>query len=195
MTLAYGFFVLRGLVLAANLFALTIALIAWGVRRRRISPFDRWAGMIRRWGDPLVRATERRLLASGGDPTTAPWWLLGTTLIGGLLLLSLAQWLVEAGFTVRAAAQSGPVGIAALTINVAYDVVVFALLMRVLGSWFGVGRWTRWMRPAYRITDWIVQPLARVIPPLGVIDVSPLAAWLVLWMVRGLLVYVVLRAG
>lgn len=195
MTLAYCFFVLRGLVLAANLFALTIALIAWAVRSRRISPFNRWALMVRRWGDPLVRATERRLLASGGDPTTAPWWLLGTTLVGGLLLLSVAQWLVDAGFTVRAAAESGPVELVALAVNVAYDVVVLALVMRVLGSWFGVGRWTRWMRPAYQLTDWIVRPLARVIPPLGVVDVSPLVAWLLLWMARGLVVYVVLRAG
>lgn len=195
MTLAYCFFVLRGLVLAANLFALTIALIAWAVRSRRISPFNRWAGMVRRWGDPLVRATERRLLASGGDPTSAPWWLLGTTIVGGLLLLSVAHWLVDAGFTVRLAAESGPVEMVALAVTVAYDVVVIALVMRVLGSWFGVGRWTRWMRPAYQITDWIVQPLARVIPPLGVIDVSPLVAWLLLWILRGLVVYIVLRAG
>ncbi|MGH7592165.1 MAG: YggT family protein [Gemmatimonadales bacterium] len=194
MTLAYCFFVLRIAVFAANLFALTIALIAWAVRTRRISPFNRWASTVRRWGDPLVRATERRLLASGGDPTTAPWWLLGTTLVGGLLLLSVAQWLVEAGFTVQAAAESGPVEMIALAINVAYGVVVLALVMRVLGSWFGIGRWTRWMRPAYQLTDWIVRPLSRLIPPLGMFDVSPLVAWLLLWMVRGLVVYVLLRA-
>lgn len=195
MTLSLLFSVLRGAILAVNLFALTVALIAWGVRSRRISPFNRWALMVRRWGDPLIRATERRLLASGGDPTTAPWWLLGTTVVGGLALLSAAQWAVAAGFTVEAAAEAGPRGLLALAVDLAYDVVVFALLVRVVGSWFGIGRWTRWMRPAYHVTDWIVGPLSRAIPPLGVVDVSPLAAWLLLWMIRGLIVSVVLRAG
>ena len=51
-----------------------------------------------------------------------------------------------------------------------------------------MGRWpNRWLRPAYRITDWIVEPLRRVIPPIGVIDITPLAAWLLLQILLGII--------
>jgi YggT family protein len=65
-------------------------------------------------------------------------------------------------------------------IYLAFQLVLFALIARVVGSWFGAGRFNRWLRPTYRITDWIVEPLRRFIPPMGIIDITPLAAWLLL---------------
>jgi uncharacterized protein YggT (Ycf19 family) len=43
------------------------------------------------------------------------------------------------------------------------------------------------MRPAYVLTDWIVEPLRRALPPLGVFDLSPLAALFVVWAIQRLL--------
>jgi len=54
----------------------------------------------------------------------------------------------------------------------------------VIASWFGLFRYSRWIRPAYILTDWIVEPLRRVVPPLGTMDVSPLVAWLGLYLIR-----------
>jgi len=62
--------------------------------------------------------------------------------------------------------------------------------VRVIGSWFGAFRYSRWMRPAYALTDWLVEPLRRILPPFGMMDVSPLAAWFVLWVLRQLLLSV-----
>jgi YggT family protein len=44
------------------------------------------------------------------------------------------------------------------------------------------------MRPFYLLTDWIVEPLRRIIPPLGIFDISPLVAWLLVQLVVGLVV-------
>jgi YggT family protein len=66
-------------------------------------------------------------------------------------------------------------------------VLFIALVVRVLGVWFGAFRYSRWMRPAYALTDWLVEPLRRMLPPFGMFDMSPLVAWLVLWVIQGLL--------
>jgi len=63
------------------------------------------------------------------------------------------------------------------------------LIVRVIASWFGAFRFSPWMRPVYFLTDWIITPLRRVIPPLGMIDITPLVAWIALrivlsWLMR-----------
>jgi uncharacterized protein YggT (Ycf19 family) len=41
------------------------------------------------------------------------------------------------------------------------------------------------MRPAYTLTNWLVEPLRRIIPPFGMIDATPIIAWFLLLIVRG----------
>src|SRR5207249_4048908 len=65
--------------------------------------------------------------------------------------------------------------------------VAGALLLRVVASWLGWFRYSRWIRPAYALTDWLVEPIRRLLPPAGAIDFSPLVAWLVLWVLRQVL--------
>jgi uncharacterized protein YggT (Ycf19 family) len=63
---------------------------------------------------------------------------------------------------------------------------VMALLVRVIGTWFGAGRRGR-LRPAWVMTDWLVEPIRRRLPALGPVDVSPIVAWFVLILARALL--------
>jgi YggT family protein len=42
------------------------------------------------------------------------------------------------------------------------------------------------MRPIVFLTDWLLEPLRRLIPPLGMFDISPLVAWLLLILARSL---------
>jgi len=55
-----------------------------------------------------------------------------------------------------------------------------ALIVRVIGSWFGIGSHVPWMRPFYAMTEWFLAPMRRVIPSLGPIDITPIIAWFVL---------------
>src|SRR2546425_498594 len=79
-----------------------------------------------------------------------------------------------------------------LAVAVAYRILVAALVVRVIAGWFGYFRYTRWIRPAYALTDWLVEPIRRVLPIAGGFDWSPLAAWLVLvvlkWVLLSILV-------
>jgi YggT family protein len=59
-----------------------------------------------------------------------------------------------------------------------------ALFVRVIVSWLGGLRYARWMRPIYLLTDWLVKPIQRHMPPFGMLDLSPLVAYLVLMVLR-----------
>jgi YggT family protein len=167
--LAFGVFVASG----------AVALGSWAVRTRRISPFGKSAQYIRRVTDPVLDPVERWLLRRGANPQNAEWWLLGGAVVAGILAITIGQWLLTQFRFVSAASGSGPRAIVGLTIYYAGQLISISLLVRVFGSWFGATRHTRFMRPVYFLTDWIVEPLRRIIPPLGMIDVSPFVAWFI----------------
>jgi YggT family protein len=174
----------RYVVGAAFVAALAVALTHWLVREGRLQPFGPWPRFVRRASDPVLQPIERRLSAAGGNPQHAPWWLLAGVIVGGLVLLALLRGLFGWILTLSAASAAGPTALVALLVNLAFSVLMFALLVRVIGSWIGLGRYNRWMRPAYFLTDWLVEPLRQRIPPMGFIDVSPLVAYLLLMLAR-----------
>ena len=173
--------VLRWVTFAAFAGSALVALGSWAVRTRRIAPHGGAGRTIRRLTDPVLHPMERMLIRRGSNPQNAGWWLVGITVVGGIVLISLVRWLVVQTFRFGAAGSSGPRAVLALVIYYAGQLVIIALIVRVIGSWFGVGRLNKWMRPAYLLTDWIVEPLRRVIPPIGgMIDITPIIAWAIL---------------
>jgi YggT family protein len=182
---------LRYVVFAAFAASVLVALASWLVRTRRISPFGALGRTLRSTSDPLIRPVETRLVRAGGNPAHAGWWLVAAVAAAGVLLMTLWNWLVDTAYRVAAAYSAGPREAIALAIVVAYTIIVVALWMRVLGSWFGHFRYSRWLRPAYALTDWVVEPIRRVLPPAAGFDWSPLAAWLALWVLKRLLLTVV----
>jgi len=171
--------------------AVLTALGSWLVRTRRVSPFGATGQLLRRATDPLIRPVETRLVGLGANPVLAGWWLVVMVAIVGVVGLSLVGWLLQTGALIGAALAGGPRALFAVTVGLVYNVLVIALLVRVVGSWLGVFRYSRLMRPAYWLTDWLVNPIRRVLPPAGVFDLSPLAAWFVLWVLRQVLLTVV----
>ena len=169
-----------GLVALAGL----AALAAMAVQRRVLNPFGRPARLLRDLTDPLVKPIERRVLRSGGNPQSAPLWLVGGALVAGILAVTAADWISGELAVVMAAAEGGARSVAWLIADWAFNLLMFALIVRVLGSWIGIGPWNRWMRPVVAMTEWLLAPLRRILPPLGMIDFSPLVAWFLLSLLR-----------
>lgn len=174
----------RYAVVAAFGLSVLVALGSWLVRTRRLSPFGPVGRTLRQLTDPLMRPVERRVVRVGGNPVQAGWWLVIGTAILGILVVSLAQWLQTSWDSITGAARAGGRGVLDLVVRVAYDILFFAILVRVVASWLGRGRYTRWLRPAYWLTDWLVEPIRRILPTAGPIDFSPLVALLVLWLLK-----------
>jgi len=176
--------IVRGLVAVAFAWSLVVALVYWAVRRGRLKAFGWPARAVRATADPVLRPLERRVIRFGGNPQDAPIWLIGLVVLAGLLLLALVRWAAGFALYLRSLSHSGPRAWIGLVVNVVYTTLIVALLVRVIGSWFGIGRYHRVGRWAYRLTDWIVEPIRRALPPFGFIDLSPLVAWFLLWLGR-----------
>jgi YggT family protein len=183
--LAYLYTVVRWVVLFALVYAVVVALTHWAVRSRRVTPFNWWARFVRRISDPLIVPLERRIIRAGGSPQNAQYWLLGLVVAGGLILMSLTAWLIDAVVRFQGMAQSGPQMWLESLVSLLFTVLMTAILIRVIGSWFGIGPYRKWMRPFYLLTDWLIAPIRRILPPFGMIDFSPMVAWLVLYVARG----------
>jgi YggT family protein len=181
----------RSVVVIALVYASSVALTHGAVRQRKIGPFGAWPRLVRRVSDPVLLPLERRVMRAGGSPQDAPLWLLGIVIAGGLLLLSLLGWIVGMGGTLNHVIQSGPRGWARFLIGAGFSLVMAAIFVRVIASWFGVSPYRPWMRPIVALTDWIIEPIRRLLPPMGMIDFSPMVAWLVLWVARGLILGIV----
>lgn len=72
-------------------------------------------------------------------------------------------------------------------VSILAQVLSITILARILLSWIPSLQQSRLGQLIYEITEPILGPIRRVIPPLGMIDLSPMIALLLIQMVSGLL--------
>jgi YggT family protein len=188
MLASYAVFV--GIVRSVLLFlALAVAAVCafdWAVRTRRINPFNRVARFFRGRIEPLMGPVERVVVRAGGLPSSAPLWSLAAVVVGGILLITLLN-LVGSLLSQIVFGVAQPRSLPWLLASWAFSILKFSLLVRVLSSWLPVSPYSRWIRWSYVLTDWMIVPLRRVIPLVGMFDITPIVAWILLSIVQQLL--------
>ena len=78
-------------------------------------------------------------------------------------------------------------------IDLAFTLYTFAIIARSLLSWFRLDYYHPVVQFLIQITEPLLAPLRRYIPPMGGLDLAPLAALLILWFAEQLL-YTLIRA-
>jgi YggT family protein len=175
---------LRGLALVAFGGSLLVPITQSAVRRKLIRQTAWWPLFVRRWSRPFVRPIERRLAAGGQDPQDAGLWLLGIVVVASLLVLTVYGWLIGTVLLLLSMREAGVEAWLRLLLGAATTLIMAAIVVRVIGLWLGLGRYHRWLRFAYRLTDWLIEPIRRRLPPTGMLDLSPLVAYLLLFLLR-----------
>jgi YggT family protein len=164
--------------------AAAICGVDWAVRTRRINPFSRVARFFRGRIDPMLLPVERVVVRGGGLPSAAAWWGLVAYILGAILLITLLQF--GYGILYQAlAAMAEPSEAWRTLLSWVFSILQLALLVRVFSSWFAISPYSKWIRWSYVLTNWLVLPLQRVVPRLGMFDISPLVAWFILWLLQG----------
>ena len=74
--------------------------------------------------------------------------------------------------------------IALQTINALIMAAWIALFVRVILSWFPVSRENPIVSVVFQITDPMLAPIRRIVPSTGMIDLSPLVLFFLLYFLR-----------
>ena len=62
------------------------------------------------------------------------------------------------------------------------QVLAFAIFARAMVSWFPIDRDRPIVRILDQVTEPVIEPLRRIIPPIGMIDLTPTIAMIVLFL-------------
>ncbi len=171
-------------LVAAGIFGV-FCLIDWMVRTRRVNVFGGIARFTRSKIDPILEPIERKVVRAGGNPASAPLWALAAVVAGGILLISLLDFLRAEVITIAFGIQNGPGGIFKVLVAWTFDFVRIAILVRVLSSWLPISPHSPWIRWAYAVSEPILRPLRQIIPAMGPIDITPIIAYFLIGFLQG----------
>lgn len=76
----------------------------------------------------------------------------------------------------------------ALLFSMIFNVIYFLLVVRIVLSWFAVDPYNDVVQILYRITDPILAPFRRLPLHIGMVDFSPIIAFVVLVFLRNFIV-------
>lgn len=79
------------------------------------------------------------------------------------------------------------------TIDTLFLVYTMMLFTRIIGSWFPDFSQSRFMQFISFYTDPYLNAFRRVIPPLGMLDLSPIVAFFALQILENFLKFIVIR--
>lgn len=172
--------IIRGVrfaVLATAVIFAVFCLIDWLVRTRKVNLFGALARFARTKIDPVLEPIERKVVRAGGNPVSAPLWALAAVVIGGILLISVLDFLRAEAVGLALATRSGPGGIFKLLVSWTFDFIRIAILVRVVSSWLPVSPYSPWIRWSYAVSEPLLKPLRQIIPSIGPIDITPIIAY------------------
>lgn len=145
-----------------------------------LNPFGWVALNVRRTTDPMVNPVRRGLARAGLDPKLAPILTILIAILLGYFAYSLTSTVLMTLYGVTVSLSEGSivrlVGFLLFGLLAIYSLLIF---IRIVFSW-GVSSVNPVMRFLLWITEPVLAPFRRLIPPLGMFDISPIVVLLLL---------------
>ncbi|HEY3037436.1 MAG TPA: YggT family protein [Pyrinomonadaceae bacterium] len=181
-------------VIALIVTVIVLVLLRFIANRADLNPFGRSSLTIRRLTDPLIGPVRRALMGFGVDPKYAPLvTILLAVLLGWFslqLVTSLANTLAGVLLSLSKHAVVPVIGYVLYGLVSLYVLLIF---IRIIFSWVMVSYSNRMMRFLVKATEPMLGPLRRIVPLVGNFDISPIVAFLILWLIQGAIAGTLLR--
>ncbi len=172
-------------IVAAVLAVILLMLVRLALNYADLNPFSRPVMYVRRMSDPLVNPVRRSLVQFGFGPNITPLVVILISILLGWFVLQLADSILFTVAGVIAGVQSARVvAVVGYLLYGFLDVYMLLIVIRIIFSWGNVSYTNRVMRFLVNATDPVLVPMQRIVPPLGVFDISPIIALLILWLLK-----------
>jgi YggT family protein len=174
-------YVVAGVVLGV----IVLMLVRLVLNYADVNPFSRPVIQVRRLSDPLVNPVRRGLLQFGFGPNITPLVVILISILLGWFVLQLAASILGMVVGIYTAVRTARlVAVVGWVLYGFLDIYSLLIVIRIVFSWGNVSYANRLMRFLVNATDPLLVPLRRIVPPLGVFDLSALVALLLLWMLK-----------
>jgi YggT family protein len=150
-----------------------------------VNPFTWPAMTARRLSDPFIDPVKCGMRNVGVQPKYAPLITILLVILVGWFALQLLSGVLNtvAGvlLAVKASAIIAVIGYVLYGLLALYGLLIF---IRIIFSWGAISHSNRVMRMLVNITDPLLVPLRRMIPPVGMFDISPIVAFIIVWLLQ-----------
>lgn len=161
------------------------------------NPFSWSAVTLRRATEPVISPVRRMLIGFRLDPKVAPFIVVILIIVAGYLVIQIAGSVLNtiAGiiYAVSSRQLGLPVAIGGYLLFGFLGLYTLVILVRIIFSFVAVSYGNPLMRFLYRTTEPLLGPLRRMVPPLGMFDVSPIVAFIILWLCQAAVAGTLLR--
>lgn len=162
-----------------------------------VNPFTWHARNVRRATDPVIAPVRRMLITFRLDPGVAPFIVVIILILVLVLLVQIAGTVLNtiAGvlFVVANRRPGAPMAILGYVLFGLLGLYTLMIFVRVIYSWIGVSRRNRIAALSFQITEPLLAPLRRWIPMVGMFDISPMIAFVILWIAQSIVASTLLR--
>lgn len=180
-------------IIAAVILLMIVRLIADAMD---LNPFGWASRTIRRLSDGLVVPVRGGLRGFGADPKFAPLVVILISILLGYFVLQLVATIAQ---TVAGVIDSSRLGaffwVLGFILLGFLSIYSLLILVRVIISWAMLSYSNRLMRFLIDVTEPLLGPLRRVVPMLGRFDISPIVAFLLLWLLQSAVIGTLLRGA
>lgn len=196
MTLiAYLSYYITYAVAAIIIGIVVLMLLRFIVNYTDMNPFSRTALTVRRLTDPLLMPVRRSLASFGIDPKVAPLITVLLAILVGWFAVQLTDSILGTIAGVLLSAQQRRfIALVGYIIYGALDIYSILIFIRIIFAWGMVSQRNRVMRFLVNVTDPLLVPLRRMIPPFGMLDLSPIVAFILIWLFKAAIAGTLLRA-
>jgi YggT family protein len=161
-----------------------------------LNPFAWTSLTIRRLTDPFVLPVKRALLGFGVDPKYSPLVVILIVILLGYFVLQLASTIAGTLSGLLVSLQQGAmVSALGFILYGLISIYILLIFIRIIFSWGMISYSNRIMRFLVNTTEPLLGPLRRMIPPLGAMDISPIVAFLILWLFQQAIAGTLLRGA
>ncbi len=177
--------------------AIVLIVLRSVINYMQMNPFSWLAVTLRRSTEPVLAPVRAMLIGFRLDPKVAPFIAVILVIVAGYMVVlvvgSILNTIAGILYAVSIRRMGTPVAIVGYLLFGFLGLYTLAIFIRIIFIWVGMSYANRLMRFFVKTTEPLLAPLRRTIPPLGMFDISPIVAFIILWLCKAAVAGTLLR--